>query len=170
MSFRMSSVGPRRPRNNSLYPRMTVRRLLKSCAMPPANRPTASIFCACRNCASVSRNTPSVLARSPNWPILRPMSSTILNNSSSGCLTWRLKSSMTPSISFPTRIGNPSAPWNPTCRACAPRVKSASIATSVTQADLPLVQMHPGKPSPRVNTRCQVSRVNGSACTDGVFH
>src|SRR5450759_1249102 len=30
---------------------MTVSRLLKSCAMPPANRPTLSIFCACRNCA-----------------------------------------------------------------------------------------------------------------------
>ena len=30
-------------------------RLLKSCAMPPVNCPTVSIFCACSNCSSVSR-------------------------------------------------------------------------------------------------------------------
>ncbi len=30
----------------------TVSMLLKSCAMPPVSRPTASIFCDCRNCAS----------------------------------------------------------------------------------------------------------------------
>ena len=33
-------------------PRMAVSRLLKSCATPPASCPTASIFCAWRNCAS----------------------------------------------------------------------------------------------------------------------
>ena len=31
---------------------ITVRRLLKSCAIPPASRPTASIFCDCLNCSS----------------------------------------------------------------------------------------------------------------------
>ena len=31
---------------------MPVRRLLKSCATPPASRPTASSFGACRNCSS----------------------------------------------------------------------------------------------------------------------
>jgi hypothetical protein len=31
---------------------MTVSMLLKSCATPPASRPTASIFCACINCSS----------------------------------------------------------------------------------------------------------------------
>ena len=34
---------------------MTVRRLLKSWATPPARRPTASIFCDCRSCSSSSR-------------------------------------------------------------------------------------------------------------------
>src|SRR2546426_4706857 len=37
---------------SSLNPMITVRRLLKSCAIPPASRPIASIFCAWRNCAS----------------------------------------------------------------------------------------------------------------------
>src|SRR6266436_5855682 len=31
---------------------ITPRILLKSCAIPPERRPTASIFCACRNCSS----------------------------------------------------------------------------------------------------------------------
>ena len=37
---------------NSEYPEITISRLLKSCAMPPASRPTASIFWAWRNCCS----------------------------------------------------------------------------------------------------------------------
>ena len=40
----------------SLAPMMTVRMLLKSCAMPPASRPIASIFCDCRSSASRSRS------------------------------------------------------------------------------------------------------------------
>ena len=36
----------------SAYPWITVSRLLKSCATPPASRPTASSFCDCRNCSS----------------------------------------------------------------------------------------------------------------------
>ena len=36
-------------RMTSAYPLMTISRLLKSCATPPASRPTASIFCAWRN-------------------------------------------------------------------------------------------------------------------------
>ena len=35
--------------SRSLCPFITVSRLLKSCATPPASRPTASIFCAWRN-------------------------------------------------------------------------------------------------------------------------
>src|SRR5258708_1495562 len=38
---------------SSLYPLMTVSRLLKSWATPPASRPTASIFCNWRNCSSI---------------------------------------------------------------------------------------------------------------------
>ena len=38
--------------SREVWPWMTVRMLLKSCAMPPASCPTDSIFCACRNCAS----------------------------------------------------------------------------------------------------------------------
>ena len=38
--------------STSVYPVITISRLLKSCATPPANRPTASIFCACRSCSS----------------------------------------------------------------------------------------------------------------------
>ena len=38
--------------SNSAQPLMTVRRLLKSWAIPPASRPTASSFAACRSCCS----------------------------------------------------------------------------------------------------------------------
>ena len=37
-----------------MVPVMTVRILLKSCAMPPVSWPTASIFWAWRNCASAA--------------------------------------------------------------------------------------------------------------------
>ena len=50
-ALRISSIRTRRPgsgsarsRRNSLWPRMTVRRLLKSCAIPPASWPIASIL------------------------------------------------------------------------------------------------------------------------------
>ena len=36
---------------SSALPRITVSRLLKSCATPPASRPTVSIFCDCCSCA-----------------------------------------------------------------------------------------------------------------------
>src|SRR5439155_259081 len=42
----------RRRRRSSVWPMITVSRLLKSWAMPPARRPTASIFCACRKSSS----------------------------------------------------------------------------------------------------------------------
>ena len=46
-------------------PRMAVSRLLKSCAMPPARRPTASIFCACCSWRSICSACLSLLARLP---------------------------------------------------------------------------------------------------------
>src|SRR5260370_29407813 len=45
-------AGSLRFSRNSLWPRMTVRRLLKSCAMPPASWPIASILLTC--CATRS--------------------------------------------------------------------------------------------------------------------
>ena len=52
---RISSVSERRGSGlssvlsrKSLNPTMIIIMLLRSCAMPPAKRPTASIFCACR--------------------------------------------------------------------------------------------------------------------------
>ena len=45
------------PSSTSLYPMMTVSRLLKSWATPPASWPTASIFWACRNCSSSRRRS-----------------------------------------------------------------------------------------------------------------
>ena len=47
-----ASVGLTRSSARSLFPLITVNKLLKSCATPPANRPSASIFCACRSCSS----------------------------------------------------------------------------------------------------------------------
>ena len=43
--------------------------LLKSCAMPPASRPTASIFCDCRYC---SLSSPSARSFSRMTPVCRP--------------------------------------------------------------------------------------------------
>ena len=45
---------------SSAFPRITVNRLLKSCATPPARRPTASILCACRSRCSSSWRSSSV--------------------------------------------------------------------------------------------------------------
>jgi hypothetical protein len=43
---------------------MTVIKLLKSWAIPPASRPTASIFCAWRSCSSLCRSASSARLRS----------------------------------------------------------------------------------------------------------
>ena len=43
------------PSTRSAMPLITVSRLLKSCATPPARRPTISIFCACCSCSSSCR-------------------------------------------------------------------------------------------------------------------
>ena len=45
----LESVGPQSSSRSSVYPRITVSKLLKSWAIPPANTPIASIFCDCRN-------------------------------------------------------------------------------------------------------------------------
>ena len=57
----------------SMLPRMTVSMLLKSWAMPPDSRPTASIFCAWRSACSVdSRRTISCCRRRVRRSAIRP--------------------------------------------------------------------------------------------------
>src|SRR5207237_356647 len=51
-SDRFASPGCKSRSKSCVLPRMAVSRLLKSCAMPPASWPTASIFWDCRNCSS----------------------------------------------------------------------------------------------------------------------
>ena len=58
----------------SLWPMITARRLLKSWAIPPARRPTASIFCACRSWAS-RRLRSEVSSRMASVPIVVPAAS-----------------------------------------------------------------------------------------------
>ena len=53
---------------------IAARRLLKSCAIPPARRPTASIFCACRSWAS-RRLRSEVSSRIASVPIAAPAAS-----------------------------------------------------------------------------------------------
>ena len=80
-AFRISSASERRSSpdssaasRKSQNPRMIIIMLLRSWATPPANRPTASIFCACRTCCSasirwvMSRPTPTMPATSPRAP------------------------------------------------------------------------------------------------------
>ncbi|OQB82374.1 MAG: hypothetical protein BWX86_02925 [Verrucomicrobia bacterium ADurb.Bin122] len=56
------SSGERSARASSTLPAMTVSRLLKSCATPPARRPTVSIFMACCNCSwSLTRSSSAFL-------------------------------------------------------------------------------------------------------------
>ena len=50
-SFSLSSV---RSSNSSMFPKMTLNRLLKSCATPPVICPIASSFWACASCRSSS--------------------------------------------------------------------------------------------------------------------
>ena len=52
--FEAASSSCWQSRSMAAYPKITVRRLLKSCATPPARRPTASIFNDWRNCSSSS--------------------------------------------------------------------------------------------------------------------
>ncbi len=55
----------------SLCPLITVSRLLKSCATPPASRPTASIFCASRSWTSSDRRSVTSVAI-PKRPVTSP--------------------------------------------------------------------------------------------------
>ena len=57
MSAWRGSPGPRSSSRSSQKPRITISRLLKSWATPPASRPTASIFCSCSFCASSARRS-----------------------------------------------------------------------------------------------------------------
>ena len=66
-----SSAGDR---SSSAFPRMTVSRLLKSCAIPPASRPTASIFWPWRRCSS-SRLRSVMSWYTPSTPTTRPAAS-----------------------------------------------------------------------------------------------
>ncbi len=77
-SLRTGSSARRRCSSRSLRPEMTGNRLLKSWAMPPASRPTASIFCDCRSSASRRRGSVT-LAMAPIIRTGRPCSS---------CTTW----------------------------------------------------------------------------------
>src|SRR5471030_3264011 len=49
MSAKLGSPGRKRSSRRSQKPIIAVRRLLKSCATPPASWPTACIFCDCAN-------------------------------------------------------------------------------------------------------------------------
>ena len=76
-ALRISCILPRRVGSWSLgimrspYPRMAVSRLLKSCAMPPASRPTASIFWAWTSCSSrLRRSLTSIIE--PSMRTARP--------------------------------------------------------------------------------------------------
>ena len=51
-----------RRRSSTAYPVMIVNRLLKSCAIPPASLPTASIFCERRSFSSYCRSSVMSLA------------------------------------------------------------------------------------------------------------
>jgi len=50
-----SALAATSARTMARFPRNMARMLLKSCAMPPANVPSASSFCAWRSCASSRR-------------------------------------------------------------------------------------------------------------------
>ena len=60
--LRAAYAARRRPVMSCAYPMMAVRRLLKSCATPPASVPMASIFWAWRSC-SLARSRSAVRAR-----------------------------------------------------------------------------------------------------------
>jgi len=73
-SARSAESGGSSPAISSVVARMVVSRLLKSCAMPPASWPTASIFCACRRrWSSAWRSLRS--STIPSKPVTRPAAS-----------------------------------------------------------------------------------------------
>ncbi len=170
ISRRMGSPATRRLRISSLYPRMTVRRLLKSWATPPASRPTASIFCDCRSCASAWCSASLAFARSPNCSILSSTSAAMLSSLLSGSRMLRLKNSITPSTSPPRRSGNPKAPCSPACAADAALGKLESARTSVIHAGCPLFQILPGSPTPYANDCSHVAITKSSASSVAAFH
>ena len=67
----MAGSSPICPSRNSEYPEITISRLLKSWAMPPARRPTASIFWAWRSCCSRARRSVTSSAKSSKKMVLR---------------------------------------------------------------------------------------------------
>ncbi len=90
-----------------MLPWMTLSRLLKSCAMPPVRRPTASIFWYCAiACCTRSRSMISFIRRSLAWASARVRSS--MRDSS---VSFRATSS-----------------WRLSCRLCAVRSRSASTS------------------------------------------
>src|SRR5215212_10068011 len=77
--------------------------LFSSIVMMASEAVSASV----RKRVSLSRSACSLCFRTSNCPISAPIGVIISNNASSGCAVSRLKNSITPTTSVPTRIGKP---------------------------------------------------------------
>src|ERR1700730_8767902 len=72
----ISSLGGRSTEASEMLPMMAVRRLLKSCAMPPASKPSCSSDSAFRRSASLHRR--SEQARTPAYRVTRNLEAKML--------------------------------------------------------------------------------------------
>ena len=97
---------PRRCWRKWQRPVITVRRLLKSWATPPASCPTASIFCDWRSCSSIRRSRVTS-RRSATWLTRRPWASQTGDSAASSSV--RLPSRRLP-VSRPDHGSAPAAP------------------------------------------------------------
>ena len=104
-SVTSGSPGSIRRRRISLHPRMTVRRLLKSCATPPARRAMAPSRSACWNCSSMrwrsvtSSATARIPVTDPSWSRSGAVDTDSWSSSSS-----RWAASCTPTVASPCLV------------------------------------------------------------------
>ncbi len=114
---RFGSPGASAPSTRSPYPLMTVSRLLKSCATPPASRPTASSFWAWRNWSSSLRRSVRSRATTTNPCGPAPARSAVVATSAQNRV---------PSL----RTRHASTKWLPVSAARCSRSAGAPAATS----------------------------------------
>ena len=143
---------------------MTESRLLKSCAMPPARLPMASIFWACRSCSSVMRRSASACRRSA----ISRWSSSFLRRISSYVPARRPDMSLNDWTNCPisSRRRVSTRPPNLPAASCLTPSLMARIGRVTHPAITKLSPMAPTAPPSRINRKLDQRASSGPATSD----
>src|SRR5256885_9941075 len=149
---------------------MTPRRLLKSCAIPPDNRPIASIFCAIRSCRSSTRFSVTSSANTSKYAgapfsslMLRPEHRTVIGVPS--CRFHSISTSLASSVPVRSRseehTSELQSPCNLVCRlllekkkTCPRRSTSCTIRRHHSRQAEQGSSVPPHPPAATVQSRC----------------